>query len=197
MTTLSSATLYNYFENLTHLIFLATMNHLEQYNAALPKYLTGCTNSVERYMAVCECFSEFAYSEPEIYELLFFTQRDEKLEQYMKQYYELFPEKTVKDGPQPLSKIFEVNNIYSRSAMMLDDCVEEGFLTRANADDFNDVALMVFKCILQDVRNGLLEKAVAIEKTVKYYRQLLSCYMQPGCLSRLGADMPALANVGT
>ena len=185
----TSATLYNYFENLNHLVFLAALNHLEEYNAALPRYLAGCKNSVERYMAVSECFSEFAYSKPDIYELLFFAQKDAKREEYMRQYYELFPRKAPKDGPAPLGKIFHVNNINSRSALMLEDCVEEGYLTRESADDFNEVALMVSKCILQDVRTGVLTKQEATEKTTKYYRQLLSRYMEPGYASSLASGV--------
>ena len=181
----TSATLYNYFENLNHLVFMAVLNHLEEYNAALPAYLADCTNSVERYMAVCECFSEFSYAKPEIFELLFFSQKDAKREEYMRQYYELFPHKAPKDGPVPLTKIFQVNNINARSALMLDDCVEEGYLTRENADDFNEVALMVSKCILQDVRTGVLDKREALGKTMRYYRQLLCCYMDPERIAML------------
>lgn len=174
----TSATLYSYFDNLTHLVFLATMNHLEKYNAAIPRYLTGCKNSVDRYLAISECFTEYAFESPEIYELLFFTHRDEKLEEYTRQYYDLFPEKTVNNGPAPFFKIFNLNNISKRSAIMLDDCVNDGFITRENADDFNDVAIMVFKCMLQDVRAGM-DKHAGFAKTMKYYRQLMRSYMKP------------------
>ncbi|SKA66985.1 TetR/AcrR family transcriptional regulator [Desulfobaculum bizertense] len=175
----ASATLYNYFDNLTHLIFLATMNYLEEYNAALPQRLTECENSVERYMAVCKCFSEYAYEDPEIYEHLFFSHGDEKLEEYMHQYYELFPEKVILDWPEPLNKIFQINNIYSRSSMMLTDCVNDGYMTEDAAKDFNEVNMMIFKCILQDVRDDLLSKDQAIEKTMKYYRQIFEHYLKP------------------
>ncbi|NJB66399.1 AcrR family transcriptional regulator [Desulfobaculum xiamenense] len=175
----ASATLYNYFDNLPHLVFLATMHYLGEYHAALPRYLAGCKNSVERYMAICQCFTEFSLDEPEIYKLLFFTHGDEKLEEYTRQYYELFPEKIKKDWPAPLDKIFNINNIYRRSAIMLDDCVNEGFLSRESADAFNDIALMVSKCILQDFQDGLLDKDTALKKTMDYYHHLLGSYLDP------------------
>jgi DNA-binding transcriptional regulator YbjK len=182
----TSATLYGYFDNLTHLIFLATMNSLEEYNDAIPGWLAGCKNSVEKYLAISECFSEYSFSKPEIYELLFFTHRDEKMEEYTRQYYELYPERLVKQWPEPFSKIFNVNNIYSRSAIMLYDCVADGYMTKENADDFNDVALMVFKCILQDVRAGEQDKKAAIKRTMKYYRQMFWCYLKPEHRSLVG-----------
>ena len=175
----TSATLYNYFDNLQHLVFLATMTYLEKYNAALPKYLEGNANSIERYLMVCRCFSEYSYTEPEIYELLFFTHSDEKLEEYTRQYYELFPEKIVDDWPAPLNKIYALNSIYSRSYMMLNDCMQDGFLSPENAVDFNDVNLRIYKTILQDVQSGALSKEQAIDMTMKYYYQLMEYYMNP------------------
>ncbi|NDV18386.1 TetR family transcriptional regulator [Pseudodesulfovibrio sp. JC047] len=181
----TSATLYNYFDNLQHLVFLATMTYLEEYNAALPRYLKGSKNSIERYMLVCKCFAEFSFSDPEIYELLFFTHSDEKLEEYTKQYYDLFPERIVKDWPAPLNKIYVLNSIYSRSYMMLDDCIQEGFITPEKAQDFNDVNLRIYKTILQDVQEGELTKKEAISKTMKYYFQLMEYYMEPDALPLL------------
>ncbi|MCW7754579.1 TetR/AcrR family transcriptional regulator [Desulfobotulus sp. H1] len=175
----ASATMYNYFDNLHHLVFLATMNYLEEYNAALPHYIAHCRNSVERYMAVSKCFTEYSYAEPEIYELLFFTHSDQKLELYTQQYYELFPEKIVEEWPVPLNKIYKHNSIYARSFMMLEDCIQDGFITRQNAEDFNDVSLRFYKSILQDVRSGVMEKEPALILTMKYYRQVLGCYMEP------------------
>nr|WP_321258824.1 TetR/AcrR family transcriptional regulator [uncultured Pseudodesulfovibrio sp.] len=175
----TSATLYNYFDNLQHLVFLATMTYLEEYNAALPHYLKGSENSIERYMLVCKCFAEYSFSEPEIYELLFFTHSDEKLEEYTQQYYDLFPEKIVDDWPAPLNKIYVLNSIYSRSYMMLDDCIQDNLITTENARDFNDVNLRIYKTILQDVQNGELTKEEAISMTMKYYFQLMEHYMEP------------------
>lgn len=186
----TSATLYNYFENLTHLVFLAALNYLEEYYAALPKYLAGTTNSVERYLAIAECFSEYSLSRPEIYELLFFTQADEKLEEYMLQYYELFPEKAVKNSPTPLPKLFNVNNMNTRNALQLDDIVEEGYFTKEDAGDFNEVSLMVSKCVLQDVKNGRISKQEGNKKIMKFYRQILSSYMTRGCTTGLDNGVP-------
>ena len=70
----TSATLYNYFDNLSHLIFLANMHYLEEYNNSLIKCVENCKNSIEIYMSVCKCFSVHAYDKPDIFKLLFFSQ---------------------------------------------------------------------------------------------------------------------------
>lgn len=175
----ASATLYNYFENLPHLVFLATMTYLEEYHEAIPHYVNKCEDSIERYMAICKCFTVYSLANPEIYELLFFTHGNDKLEEYTRQYYELFPERIVKDAPAPFNKIYDINNLYSRSFIMLNDCVEDGFITKDMAEDFNDVALMVSKYILEDVKTGALDKRAGTAKTMKYYRQIFRCYVLP------------------
>ncbi len=174
----TSATLYNYFDNLPHLIFLATKVQLEEYNTDLYKYIARCENSIEIYISVCKCFCIHAYKKPEIFELIFFTQEKNKYEEYTKQYYELYPSKE-ENIPNFLNKIYHLNNIYSRSFIMLQYCINDGYITEENATDFNDITLRFTKTIIQDVKNIILEKEKAIELTMKYYYQLFGFYLEP------------------
>ena len=171
----SSATLYNYFDNLTHLVFLATFNQLEEYNKALAICIAKCKNSIEVYMRVCKCFCDFAYEKPEIYEILFFSHNDGKFDNYIEQYYKLFPNKDYKNLPNFLGKMFKSNDIHARSLFMLENCIKDGYLDKLNIDDFNDICLRFNKTILQDVRDGILSKEEATELTLKYYYHMFHC----------------------
>lgn len=174
----TSATLYNYFDNLSHLIFLANMHYLEEYNNNLVNCVSSCNNSIEVYMSVCKCFSLHAYSRPEIFELLFFSHGDEKFEQYTKQYYALYPEESEHKGPKFLDDMFHINNLYARSYTMLKYCVKDGYIENENAKDFNDISLRFNKSILEDVKSGILEKEEALALTLKYYYQLFGFYLK-------------------
>lgn len=171
----SSATLYNYFDNLTHLVFLATFNQLEEYNKALAICIAKCKNSIEVYMRICRCFCDFAYEKPEIYEILFFSHNDGKFDNYIEQYYKLFPNKDYKNLPNFLGKMFKSNDIHARSLFMLENCIKDGYLDKLNIDDFNDICLRFNKTILQDVRYGILSKEEATELTLKYYYHMFHC----------------------
>ena len=173
----ASATLYNYFDNLDHLIFLATMNHLDAYHKEVSRRLKKYNNPVDIYLVVCDCFCEFSFRDPEIFNLLFFSNQ-EKLETYTHQYYELFVSKLRQDSGT-LNKIMDVNNIYRRSYLMLEECVKQGYFTQENAEDFNEVAMLVFRGILKDVRENRLDAHTACEKTMRYYRQLMAFYIKP------------------
>ncbi|MCL2579511.1 MAG: TetR/AcrR family transcriptional regulator [Oscillospiraceae bacterium] len=173
----TSATLYNYFDNLNHLIFLATLKHLEEYNNEIALRVAGCKNPVEIYLVISECFCEYSFRDPEIYNLLFYGSIDEKVDAYTRQYYELFENK--KDGLPTISKIIGVSNLYRRSLIMLMDCVESGFFSSENAIDFNDIAMLIYRGILRDVLDGKLTAQSATVKNMKYYCQLMRFYIEP------------------
>ena len=173
----SSATLYNYFDNLTHLVFLATFNQLEEYNKALSDCIAECKNSIEVYMKVCKCFCDFAYEKPEIYEILFFSHNDGKFNDYIEQYYKLFPNKSYKNLPNFLGKMFTSNDIHKRSLFMLENCIKDGYLDELNINDFNDICLRFNKTILQDVKEKILSKDEATKLTLRYYYRMFYCYI--------------------
>ena len=173
----SSATLYNYFDNLTHLVFLAIFNQLEEYNKAVSECISDCKNSIEVYMRVCKCFCDYSYEKPEIYELLFFAHNDGKFDSYIDEYYKLFPNKAHKKLPDFLGKMFRSNNIHQRSYSMLENCIKDGYIDKLNVDDFNDICLRFNKTILQDVKDKILTKQEATKLTLRYYYQLFYCYI--------------------
>jgi len=174
----TSATLYNYFDNLNHLIFLATMKHLEEYNDDLEQRVKSCKTPVEIYLVISECFCEHSFKKPEIYDLLFYGSQDNKVEEYTRQYYELFEGKK-KNIPPTLSKIIGINNLYRRSFIMVMDCVSEGYFTSQNAEDFNEIAMLLYRSILKDVLGGKFSAEDAVAKTMKFYRQLMGFYIEP------------------
>jgi AcrR family transcriptional regulator len=175
----TSATLYNYFDDIQHLIFLAAIRYLEPYYRCLPERSKWCSNAIERYLSTNECFCQFSFSDPEVYELLFFTYTDEKFDRYMRQYYELFPQKNVMDSRLPLFKFFNVGSIHKRSAIQLEDCVAEGFMAADDAAAFNEITLMVFKCLLERVKLGVATKEAATITMIRYYCQLFYAYSRP------------------
>ena len=174
----TSATLYNYFDDIFHLIFLATIAHLEPYYRKLPRHIKWCSNSIERFLGTTECFCDFAFSDAEVYELLFFKHSSDKLALYTGQYYDLFPEKAVVDETTPLSRFFKSSDMHQRSRVQLQDCVEEGFFSPNDVEDFNDITLMLFKCVLEKVRTGELTKEEGTAKMIRYYCELFHAFVR-------------------
>lgn len=175
----TSATLYNYFDNLTHLIFLASMCQLEEYNEKLSDCIATCENSIEIYMSICKCYTTHAYEKPEIFELLFFSQRRDKFEEYTTQYYEIYHDKDEKKWPKFLNDMSHTNSLHLRRLSLLNKCVEDGFMKKEDAQDFTNICLRFYKTILQDVKDGVLEKDEALLLTLKYDYKLFGFYINP------------------
>ena len=174
----TSATLYNYFDNLNHLIFLATMRHLEEYHDEVEQRVKSCKTPMDAYLVISECFCEHSFRKPEIYDILFYRNQDGKVEEYTRQYYELFESKK-RDTAPTLPKIIGIHNLYRRSYIMMMECVSGGYFTSQNAEDFNEIAMLLYRGILKDVLEGKLNAAEAVTKTMKYYRQLMGFYIEP------------------
>jgi AcrR family transcriptional regulator len=179
----NSATLYNYFDSLDHLIFMASMSHLEEYHLALPSYTKDCTNGLSLYMEVSRCFFKFSYADPEIYKRLFLQNIDDKYNEYSQQYYEIYPEKGLSSS-EILGSVFRKRNLYERSMTMLNGCVTngllaDGFITQENAEEYNNVALLIYFGMLTNVLRNVVDAETAIKQSMKYYRNVLLAYIKP------------------
>lgn len=173
----TSATLYNYFDSLEHLVFLANMDSLEEYVDILPTYIEDCKNSIEVYMGISTCYVKHAYENPETFYSLFFSHKGEKYEQYTKQYYELYPERDNKSRSEFLNKLFHINNLYERRLYLLSHCIKDDFITEENAKEFTDICLRFYKTVICDVKEGILNKKEATALTFKYEYKLLGFYI--------------------
>ncbi len=163
----NSATIYNYFENLDHLILFAAMKHIKEYALALPKYLYNVDNALDRFIKVWECFCYYSFKEPEIYYAIFFANLDKDLSEYIGEYYNLFPEE-IGVQPKEVSTMLLRHNIYDRGMALVDECVKEGFIREEDAETINEMCTLIYEGILQKVIKNKIDTDKAMEKTMKY-----------------------------
>jgi AcrR family transcriptional regulator len=172
----TSATLYNYFDNLNHVIFLATMTYLDAYAREVPKRIKGLTDSRDIYYTVVDCFCKHAFAHPNIFEILFFTNRDGEAKNYGEQYYELFPERRPSGFYQALQAA-RLTNIRSRSAVYTALCVEQGYLTPESAHEYDDWAEMSFRYFLTEVKMGYMDMDTARKGHISRLKRLMNIYV--------------------
>ena len=84
----NSATLYNYFEDLEHLILFASVRYLREYVASLQKALTNDMSAYDKYRAIYRCFNAYAFKEPEIFHNMFFGKHSDLLGDVLRTYYQ-------------------------------------------------------------------------------------------------------------
>jgi len=174
----NSATVYNYFENLNHLIFFASLKYLKDYAEALPKYTANSKNSFENYISVWKCFSHYSYLRPEIYSLIFFSSFSHTtVNSSIKTYYSIFPEEIGEETKEFLPMLFE-DNIHLRDYTVLKAAAAEGFFNEEDLPEINEMNILIYEGMLSRLLSGKNDYTVevAVKKTLTYIERTLNSY---------------------
>lgn len=174
----NSATIYNYFENLNHILFFASLKYLKDYANDLHNYTKNSKNSIDAYLNVWKCFCYHSYSNPEAYNLIFFSGYSHStVNDSIKVYYSIFPEDLGEDSKDFMSMLLE-DNIHSRDYQLLKLAVSEGFLREEDLHEINEMNVLIYQSILSRMlnKNTAYTLDEAIEKTLKYITQTLKSY---------------------
>lgn len=141
------ATLYNYFDDLDHLTFYASLTYLKDYVEDLPNYITGIRLPLDRFLKVWECFCNHAFVRPKIYNAIFFDKYSTSLNHDIKEYYSIFPEE-LGDQEDDIKPMLLGQNIYERNLTLLQSCIKQGYVKKEHADAVNEMIILVFQGLL-------------------------------------------------
>ena len=129
----NSATLYNYFEDLEHLVLFASIRFLREYIKALAEKITPEMNTLEKYRTIYSTFNYYAFRSPEIFHNMFFGKYSSKLSQVITMYYELFPNDL--DGHGNTVKIMLMQgNMYLRDGPVMKELVADKYVSPLKAE---------------------------------------------------------------
>lgn len=172
----SSATIYSYFENIDHLILFSSMKFLDEYIEEIPKYIEGETTSIGVFKKVWECFSHFAFKRADIFHKLFFSKLEKKSENYMLEYYCIYPIKDM-DYPETIQNMLRGTTIYSRNDILIEDLIKDGYITEENRDEISEMTVFIFESILHRVCIKEISSEEAEMKMKKYLNRILDIEM--------------------
>ena len=174
----NSATLYNYFENLNHLLFFASLKYLKDYAKDLYNYTKDSKNSLETYLNVWLCFSYHSYLKPEVYNLIFFGGfSSATVNESIRTYYSIFPEELGEESKKFLPMLLE-DNIHLRDYKLLKASAEEGFLKEEDLKDINEMNVLIYRGMLAKLlsKNNTYTVEEAVERTMKYINKTIEAY---------------------
>jgi AcrR family transcriptional regulator len=173
----NSATMYNYFENLDHLIFFAQLKHLKIYVVHLSDYIKDAKNALEKYFLIWEFFCYHSFQEPQVYHTLFFKQFKQPLRFMMEEYYALFPEELEGLGEE-LEPMVMNQDLYKRNLSLLVNCMNEGFLQEKDLEGLNEMSLLIYQGMVQRMltKQADYTPKEATQRTVKYIKEYTMMY---------------------
>lgn len=174
----NSATLYNYFENLNHLVSMAALKFVRDYIEALPTYIKRANNALEKTLLVWECFCYHSYKKPKIYTAIFVKDLNRKFPNYIKEFYEIYPEYLEK-MPEDISLMLTKDDIYDRSLVLLKECAYEGFVHEKDLMEIDEMTFFIYKGMVINILNNKFEGSIeeAVQRTMKYITKIFKAYL--------------------
>ena len=122
----NSATLYNYFNDLEHLVLFGSVCYLRDYVMLLGKNLKPEMSSIDRYRTIYHYFNEFAFRSPDIFHNMFFGKYSDKLGDVLHVYYqELFPSE-LEGLSRQMQEMLASGSMRERDEFIMKGMVQEG-----------------------------------------------------------------------
>lgn len=172
----NSATLYNYFENLDHLLFYSSMKYLRNYLLKLQK-MKMPQDKLERFFIIWRTFAEEGFNNAPFFHQIFYTNYDMEFNDAVKQYYEIYPEE-LKNLSEDLLPMLTETNIYKRDLEVLTACVNAGLLNEADLEPINDMIILLFQGFLIRVK-GDIETPINdyVDTFMDYLKRIMGAHL--------------------
>lgn len=169
----NSATLYNYFKNLNHLLYFASMKYLMYYIYSLPSYIKSSYSASEKLLKVWECFLYNSYNNPDIYNTIFFNEFN-NISATMNEYYEIYPEELSVEVDELFPMILQ-DNIYDRNSVLLDGCIKENLFKEEDKTEINEMIILIYRGTLSGFLNGDNPHSVhdSVQRNLEHIKRLI------------------------
>ncbi|WP_354196919.1 helix-turn-helix domain-containing protein [Bhargavaea ullalensis] len=170
----NSATLYNYFSELSHLKFFAAMRLLRGYVEDVSLFINKGESPLEQYILAWECFCRHSFKSPELFYAVFMMDLGDQPERLMQRYYESYPADLL-DVPAEIQPSLFERNVMKRGISLLDRAVAAGQVPKANLTAINEMTNLVWQGMMAAVLNNRLEYdiATAEKRTMGYIREII------------------------
>src|SRR5699024_1857205 len=169
----TNSTIYNYFEELSHLVYFASMRFTVQYHIEASAYLTE-KNALDAYLLTWECFCRYSYKDPHIYHRIFIADLGENPKDMLQQYYDVYEEDLLEVPKEYLSLTLEPD-LTDRSKAILVRAVKQGRLPEEEIEPINNMSILMWKGMLTTIINkrSTIDIDEAVQQTMSYIRKLV------------------------
>ncbi|MDN4605866.1 TetR/AcrR family transcriptional regulator [Sporosarcina sp. F6_3S_P_2] len=170
----NSATIYNYFKEVSHLIFFASMKLLKEYTEEVSVYMNKGQTPLEKYILSWECFCKHSFKQPAIFHAIFIMDLGDHPETLIERYYEMYPSDLI-NIPDELKPILFERNVTKRGKSLLQQAAKEGQINEQLVDSLNEMTILLWQGMLTNILNNRMDYTLeeAEQKTMKYILQII------------------------
>ncbi len=147
----TSTVVYRYFDNLDHLIALASMRYFNEYLQDFRNISSDPLIFTDPYslnLKMWECISEHAFRNIPVYENLFFGKYQNSLGEVIFEYYQLFMDDAKQDFDGYATSVLFNDNIYQRDLVLLRRAAALGIISLQSAEDLSQIECHIFHGIM-------------------------------------------------
>lgn len=167
----TSTVIYKHFDDLDHLIVTASVKLLETYIISVQEITKEKKPGIVMLNEMWRAFSEQAFQNAEIFELLFFGKYKEGLGDIIYEFYQLFPSGFVElDGF--FSILFFNNDLVERNRMIVHKAVVDGYFSAKDEELLTEMQCNLFHGTLRRYMNSYRNPGVA-EKAAEHFLSML------------------------
>lgn len=177
----NAASLYRCFEDIDELFLYVGLKFLKEYLKEVNEFLNAPFDRTELYLKTWDCFLKHSFARPQIFNGLFFSKYDMKINYIIADYYRLFPEE-LEGFDDELKNVFLSFPFSERNLKMLKLCVEQGAICEGDLLFLSDMIIQLYKGYLKDFLDGRRkgdhpsDVKTAQEDLMCYYRRILQLF---------------------
>ncbi|WP_254119257.1 TetR/AcrR family transcriptional regulator [Bacillus sp. FJAT-29790] len=173
----TSSTIYNYFDELSHLVFFASLRFLKDYIKELSVYIDNANGPIDKYLSTWECFCKHSFNNPQIFYTIFISNLGTEPNDLLKRYYTVYKSDLIQ-LPAEIKMLVLENDLSKRSKAMIQKAIDSGELTSRNIEMISEMTILLWKGMLTTILNNRLSYSPekATEVTMGYIRELIQNY---------------------
>lgn len=166
-TNLNPATIYNYFDNVEHLLYFAKLDIFDSFHNDLANWVKEGDDPLLVYKKVWRCFAKHSFDNAKEYMDALYSDIAKAHPEYLYQYLKIFP--VVNNGfPAYLEKALLGKTIAERLVMQIEVAKYVGYFDDRGAKKANDMSLFVYEGLLKNVAEEKVDSYEAYDDFCEY-----------------------------
>ncbi|MEH7380487.1 TetR/AcrR family transcriptional regulator [Bacillus sp. JJ1533] len=173
----TSSTIYNYFDELSHLVFFASLRFLKDYIKELSVYIDNAQGPIDKYLSTWECFCKHSFNNPQIFNVIFISNLGTEPNELLQRYYKVYKNDLLQ-LPEEIKMLVLENDLSKRSKAMINEAIENGELSSTDVEAITGITIFIWKGMLTTILNNRLSYSPekATEVTMGYIRDVIENY---------------------
>jgi len=167
----TSTVIYRHYENLDHLILIASIRFLEDYTKNLGNIMSTETDSLELLIKMWREFAVQSFKQVDVFEMLFWGKYRNRLGEAIMEYYQLFPE-NWQNLNGVFTSVFFNNKLEERNYIIVQQAASAGYFPQENIRLFSDLQCYLFHGFLIEYRATYREPGKAEEGVERFMKML-------------------------